>query len=101
MDAANPSSLAHTAGHGFRNFDHGAADVVLAVAFNSSGTRIALGSADHKIRVYDIEQDKSWTLVDQWRGHDAEVLDASLSDPDGSCDHTLNPVKRFNGLGLP
>ncbi len=64
--------------HCFRNFDHGAADVILAVAFNSSGTRIALGSADHKIRVFDIEQDENSTLVDQWRGHDAEVLDASL-----------------------
>lgn len=66
--------------HGFNNFDHGAADVVLAVAFNSSGSRLALGSADHKIRVYDIEQDETSTLVDQWRGHDAEVLDASLPD---------------------
>ena len=64
--------------HGFRNFEHGAADVILAVAFNSSGTRIALGSADHKIRVYDVEQDETSTLVDQWRGHDAEVMDASL-----------------------
>lgn len=66
--------------HGFRNFDHGAADVVLAVAFNSSGTRIALGSADHRIRVYDIEEDQTSSLVDQWRGHDAEVMDASLPD---------------------
>ena len=62
---------------GFRNFDHGAADVVLAAAFNPSGTRIAISSADHKIRIYNIEQDNSWTLVDQWRGHDGEILDAS------------------------
>ena len=66
--------------HGFTNFDHGAANVVLAVSFNSSGSRLALGSADHKIRVYDIEQDEKSTLIDQWRGHDAEVLDASFPD---------------------
>jgi WD40 repeat protein len=64
---------------GFRNLDHGAADIILAVAFNSSGTRIAIGSADHKIRVYDVEQGDDWVLIDQWRGHDAEVLDASLA----------------------
>lgn len=76
----DPLPQAELVEYGFKKFDHGAADIVLAVAFNSSGTRIALGSADHKIRVYDIEQDRSWNLVDQWRGHDAEVLDASLSD---------------------
>lgn len=77
MDANgfNQHGLRHNYEHGFRNFDHGAADVVLAVAFNSSGTRIALGSADHKIRVYDVEEDETSTLVDQWRGHDAEVMD--------------------------
>lgn len=66
--------------YGFRSFDHGAADIILAVAFNSSGTRIVVGSADHRIRVYDIEQNNDWVLIDQWRGHDAEVLDASLTD---------------------
>lgn len=82
MDANgfNQHGLRHNYEHGFRNFDHGAADVVLAVAFNSSGTRIALGSADHKIRVYDVEEDETSTLVDQWRGHDAEVMDASFPD---------------------
>lgn len=63
--------------YGFRSFDHGAADIILAIAFNSSGTRIVIGSADHRIRVYDIEQNNDWILIDQWRGHDAEVLDAS------------------------
>jgi len=68
-------------GGGFRSFDHGAVDVVLAATFNSSGTRIAICSADHKIRTYNVEQDNSWTLMDQWRGHDGEVLDASSSSP--------------------
>ncbi len=74
-------------GGGFRSFDHGAADVVLAASFNGSGTRIAICSADHKIRIYNVEQDNSWTLMDQWRGHDGEVLDASCS--------SLNPLFIF------
>lgn len=65
--------------HGFKNFDHGAADIILAMAYNSSGTRLASGSADHRIRVYDLKQNDDWILIDQWRGHDAEILDASLT----------------------
>ncbi len=87
-------------GGGFRSFDHGAVDVVLAAAFNSSGTRIAICSADHKIRTYNVEQDNSWTLIDQWRGHDGEVLDASSSSP-----HAMficwAYIWRYNGLDLP
>lgn len=52
---------------------------MLAASFNSSGTRIVLCSADHKIRVYNIDEDNEYFLVDQWRGHDAEVLDASIA----------------------
>ena len=51
---------------------------MLAAAFNSSGTRIVLCSADHRIRVYNIHQSEEYFLIDQWRGHDAEVLDASI-----------------------
>jgi nucleoporin SEH1 len=64
--------------HGFTSIDQAAADVVLSATFSPSGNRIALASADHRIRVYDAGLDNSWNLVDQWRGHDAEVLDASL-----------------------
>lgn len=63
---------------GFQSFEHAAADIVLAASFNAAGTRVALCSADHKIRVYSISQDKTWTLLEQFRGHDAEVLDVSL-----------------------
>ena len=61
---------------GFTNIEHGASDIVLAAAFNQTGTRITLGSSDHKIRVFDVDTKSKWNLVDQWRGHDAEVLDA-------------------------
>ncbi|KAL8821053.1 MAG: hypothetical protein Q9223_000853 [Gallowayella weberi] len=67
---------------GFRNFDHGAADLVLAAEFNASGTHLAVCSADHKIRVFAIDQDEdAWILMDQWRGHDAEISDASFLNP--------------------
>ena len=65
--------------NGFQSFEHAAADIVLAASFNSSGTRMILCSADHKIRVYNIDQNDEYFLVDQWRGHDAEVLDASIA----------------------
>lgn len=65
--------------NGFQSFEHAAADIVLAASFNDSGTRIILCSADHKIRVYNIDQSDEYFLVDQWRGHDAEVLDASIA----------------------
>lgn len=64
---------------GFQSFEHAAADIVLAAGFNPSGTRIVLCSADHKIRVYNIDQKDEYFLADQWRGHDAEVLDASIA----------------------
>ncbi len=65
--------------NGFQSFEHAAADIVLAACFNYSGTRIVLCSADHKIRVYNIDPNDEYLLVDQWRGHDAEVLDASTA----------------------
>lgn len=64
-------------GSGFQSFEHAAADIVLAASFNVSGSRVVLCSADHRIRVYNIDQDNTWTLADQWRGHDAEILDVS------------------------
>lgn len=65
--------------YGFQSFEHAAHDIMLAACFNPSGTRIILCSADHKIRVYNIHENDEYSLVDQWRGHDAEVLDASIS----------------------
>ena len=67
--------------NGFQSFEHAAADIVLAASFNSSGTRIALCSADHKIRIYDLDGEDSWILIDAWRGHDAEILDARPIHP--------------------
>lgn len=72
LDSAHPS-------HGFTTVEHEAQDIVIAAAFNPSGTRIATGSADHRIRVYDIDANGQWSVVDQWRGHDAEVSEVGQS----------------------
>lgn len=70
---------------GFQNFDHGATDVVLAAEFNPSGSHLVVCSADHKIRLFMAIQRDTWSLIDQWRGHDAEILDASLLNPNFHC----------------
>lgn len=79
MNDNNKSNDIEGRKNGFQSFEHAAADIVLAASFNTSGTRIILCSADHKIRVYNIDQSDEYFLVDQWRGHDAEVLDASTA----------------------
>lgn len=78
MSEKNKLSEGEGRRNGFQSFEHAAADIVLAASFNSSGTRMILCSADHKIRVFNIDQSDEYFLVDQWRGHDAEVLDASI-----------------------
>lgn len=71
-------------GQGFQSFDNVAADVVLALSYNASGTRFATTSADQRIRVYDVDSDDGpgqLRLVDQWRGHDAEIHDVIIPAP--------------------
>ena len=80
LSVATPLNLE---GSGFRNFDNSAADVILAAEFNSSGSHLAVCAADHKIRVFAVGQGDAWNLIDQWRGHDAEILDASPFYPLG------------------
>ena len=65
---------------GFRNFENPAADAVLVISYNPAGTRCAIASADHKLRVYDcVDQDNGVqpTLLEQWKAHNAEILDVS------------------------
>lgn len=63
---------------GFYSFNERMEEIILAAHFNGTGTRIVLCSADHRIRVYNVDQSDDYFLIDQWRGHDAEVLDASI-----------------------
>lgn len=75
MTTGNIVDNIEEARNGFQSFEHAAADIILAAGFDAAGTKVALCSADHKIRVYIISQDKDWILLDRFRGHDAEVLD--------------------------
>ena len=64
---------------GFQSFENVAADAILSINFNASGTRFATGAADHKIRVYDVIDDgEEYKPVEQWRAHNAEILDVLL-----------------------
>jgi nucleoporin SEH1 len=60
----------------FQTFAHGHQDLVLAVDFNYFGTRMVTASSDHRLKVWD-KKDESWTLVESWKAHDAEVVDVS------------------------
>lgn len=61
----------------FSTFHHGHQDLVLAADYNFYGNRLATASSDHKLKVWDKKGDE-WVLIDEWRGHDAEITDVSL-----------------------
>ena len=100
MSNAETINSVEPAKHGFQDFEYAAADIVLAASFNSAGNRAILCSADHKIRVYNIDGNKAWTLADLWRGHDAEVLDVSLLRP-FAWEILAKTVQRSNGWHPP
>lgn len=62
----------------FTTFSHGHQDLVLAVDFNYFGTRMVTASSDHRLKVWD-KKDESWSLVESWKAHDAEITDVSAS----------------------
>lgn len=62
----------------FTTFSHGHQDLVLAVDFNYFGTRMVTASSDHRLKVWD-KKDDSWSLVESWKAHDAEITDVSAS----------------------
>lgn len=76
----------------FQTFSHGHQDLVLAVDFNYFGTRMVTASSDHRLKVWD-KKDESWTLVESWKAHDAEILDVSnlifSRTPRFGCAHTF------------
>ena len=78
---------------GFQSFENVAADAVLSIHYNSTGTRFATGAADHKLRIYEVEDDGQSKLIDQWRAHDAEVLDVDW--PFYLCSHSFPSPLRF------
>jgi nucleoporin SEH1 len=68
----------------FTTFSHGHQDLVLAIDFNYFGTRMVTASSDHRLKVWD-KKDDSWSLVESWKAHDAEVTDVSDSADYGFC----------------
>ena len=64
------------AAQSFQTFSHGHQDLVLAIDFNYFGTRMVTASSDHRAKVWD-KKDDSWTLVESWKAHNAEIIDVS------------------------
>ncbi|KAI1932250.1 hypothetical protein LOZ58_003343 [Ophidiomyces ophidiicola] len=65
---------------GFTEFELGHRDQVNAIKFNYYGNRILTASSDHRIKVWD-QTDSGWEVVDTWRAHDAEIIDAAWNGP--------------------
>ncbi|KAF9734555.1 hypothetical protein PMIN03_012165 [Paraphaeosphaeria minitans] len=65
---------------GFQSFAHGHQDLVLAVDFNYFGTRMVTASSDHRLKVWD-KKEESWSLVESWKAHDAEIVDVKWNGP--------------------
>ncbi|KAL4903649.1 hypothetical protein BDW74DRAFT_37236 [Aspergillus multicolor] len=64
----------------FSDFDSGHRDLVTVTKFNFYGNRIVTASSDHRMKVWD-QKDGEWQLLDTWRAHDAEILDAAWNGP--------------------
>lgn len=68
--------------NGFHRFSHGHQDLLLSVSYNFYGTRMASASADHKVKVWDRnEQTGQWIVTDVWTAHDAEVTSVVWNGP--------------------
>jgi nucleoporin SEH1 len=81
---------------GFTTFEHGHNDLVLAVDFNFYGTRMVTASSDHRLKVWD-KKDDTWTLIDTWRAHDAEVTNVKWNGPfTGSIIGSVGEDGKFN-----
>lgn len=65
---------------GFRSFKDTPSPRPLGLSLNVSGDRLAVALSDHRLRVCSRGKDlaSEWELLDEWRAHDAEILDASL-----------------------
>lgn len=62
------------------DFDAGHRDLITVTKFNFYGNRIVTASSDHRMKVWDLKDDK-WQLTDTWRAHDAEILDVRGIQP--------------------
>ena len=67
-------------GFSFKPLDPSTPEVVLCAHYNYYGTRLVLGCADHRIRVYDKDPEGTLNIADTWRGHDGEVMDVGIPE---------------------
>jgi nucleoporin SEH1 len=74
-----PTSPPPPANQAATSFDlvlkHGHPDLVQCIAFNTYGDRVATGSVDGRVRVFNRGRDGVWRACDAWAAHPAEVLD--------------------------
>ena len=61
---------------GFRSFEDAPSSIPLCIRLDTSGNKLALALSDHKLRVWTKKGE--WEILDEWRAHDAEILDVSL-----------------------
>ena len=70
------SSGSEPTGTNPRIFRTTGAHQVTCIAYIDTEGRLATASVDHRLRVYEY-RGSEWILLEKWRGHDAEVFDAS------------------------
>ncbi|KAI9830685.1 MAG: epoxide hydrolase, soluble (sEH) [Phylliscum demangeonii] len=73
--------ILRSSGGGLDTIDHGHQDRLTAVHYSPDGRRKVTGSSDHRLKVFELQYDGSWKLIDSWRGHDAAILDAKWTPP--------------------
>lgn len=67
---------------GFHRLSPGHQDLALAMDYNLYGTRVATASSDHRLKVWDRNENSGlWNVVDTWIAHDAEVTDVKWNGP--------------------
>ncbi|KIY70966.1 WD40 repeat-like protein [Cylindrobasidium torrendii FP15055 ss-10] len=63
--------------------DHAHNDLVTDAVYNFYGTRLATGSVDQKIKVWQLDEaNGGWTLEDEWKAHDAGLSKLSWAHPE-------------------
>eukprot|EP00842_Homolaphlyctis_polyrhiza_P006279 jgi/Hompol1/6652/HPOL_005044-RA len=63
-------------------FDAGHDDLIHDIAYDYFGTKLVTCSSDHRIKVWEADQNFSWTLNDAWKAHDSSVVKATWAHPE-------------------
>lgn len=66
----------------FHRYSHGHQDLVLSLAYNYYGTRLATASSDHRVKIWDLQPSTAeWSVTEVFRAHDAEVTEVKWTGP--------------------